>query len=416
MSKKQKHISFKRLASATLAAAVLIAQFVPIGIARAYTGIGDANLTHRSLTLAAGSTGDSATETSAIVNHTFSFTTASGYDVAAVRVMYCTTAAPADITADFASNCTVPTGLSTQTGSPATALANNGGQISGLTFASTVNGVVNLTRSAAAATAGETHFTITNVTNPSSYGTFFARILIYSDAPGGTVEDSGTVAASTSRAVHVQGYMPESLVFCAGATVSRTAGVPDCTTVTTGTVSFNQLFSPQDTAYTTSQMAASTNATYGYVITVNGTTPTNGSVFLDTMGSGTTPADPAHGISQFGLNVVHNTGRLQPGNTTYYASAANPAGFGYNIDEEIAGSSNGTSTRGEAANGYDEQDKYIYDDGATVAGSGYNGTHFQTPGPSDAQIYTVSYIANVTGNQPAGTYATDLTYICTPTF
>jgi hypothetical protein len=163
-------------------------------------------------------------------------------------------------------------------------------------------------------------------------------------------------------------------------------------------------------------MAASTNATYGYAITVNGTAPTNGSVFLTDMGSGTTPADPAHGISQFGMNVVANTGRLQPGNTIYYASAADPAGFGYNIDGQIAGSSNGTTTRGEAADGYDEQDKYLFDDGDQVADSGYDGTAFQVPGPSDAQIYTVSYIANVTGNQPAGTYATDLTYICTPTF
>ena len=32
------------------------------------------------------------------------------------------------------------------------------------------------------------------------------------------------------------------------------------------------------------------------------------------------------------------------------------------------------------------------------------------------QIFTVAYMANVSGSQPAGTYATTLTYVCTATF
>lgn len=37
-------------------------------------------------------------------------------------------------------------------------------------------------------------------------------------------------------------------------------------------------------------------------------------------------------------------------------------------------------------------------------------------GTGSGQIFTVSYIVNVPGSQPAGNYTTTLTYICTPTF
>ena len=64
---------------------------------------------------------------------------------------------------------------------------------------------------------------------------------------------------------------------------------------------------------------------------------------------------------------------------------------------------------------YNTVDSFSFNSGATVANS-ENGNAPGVGSPTNAQIFTVSYIVNVPGNQPAGTYSTTLTYICTPTF
>jgi hypothetical protein len=81
------------------------------------------------------------------------------------------------------------------------------------------------------------------------------------------------------------------------------------------------------------------------------------------------------------------------------------------VGTEVTPASNGTSLRGQAAAGYNTVDSFKFTTNDTVADSGSGGL-----GGTDAQIYTVSYIVNVSGGQAAGTYTTTLTYICTPTF
>jgi hypothetical protein len=192
--------------------------------------------------------------------------------------------------------------------------------------------------------------------------------------------------------------MPESLVFCTGETILTTGGVPDCATATDGIISFNQLFSPTDTATAKSQMAASTNAGSGYAITVNGSTLTSGSNTVAPIGA-TGPG--VRGISQFGLNLKANT-----------TATSTPA-----VGGEISVASNGTNYRGRAVTEYGTIDNFKFLSGDAVAQSNADGLGgVGSLGGSDAQIYTASYIVNVPGSQPAGTYTTTLTYICTPTF
>jgi hypothetical protein len=223
--------------------------------------------------------------------------------------------------------------------------------------------------------------------------TFFVRISTYAtiDATGGST-DAGAVTASTADPIILSGTMPESLVFCTGATVTTTLGVPDCSTATSGAISFNQLFSPTDTASASSQMAASTNAGSGYAITVNGPTLTSGANTVTAMASATTGV---RGISQFGINLKLNTTA-----TTTVA-----------VGGEVAPVSNGTNYKAQAETGYNTVDTFRFVPGDVVADSGNGGL-----GATDAQIYTASYIVNVPGSQAAGTYTTTLTYICTPTF
>jgi hypothetical protein len=139
-------------------------------------------------------------------------------------------------------------------------------------------------------------------------------------------------------------------------------------------------------------MAASTNAGSGYAVTVNGSTLASGSNTIAAMGSSTAGV---RGTGQFGLNLKANT-----------TTTSTPA-----VGTEVAPAANGTNYKGQATLGYNSIDNFKFLTGDTVADSANGGA-----GGTDAQIFTVAYIVNVSGSQPAGTYTTTLTYICTPTF
>lgn len=373
-----------RALSVVVLAVTLVAQVFPA------SNVYATQITDRSLTLQAGAT-DGGAKPGGVVTHAFKFKIPSGATIGSIRFEYCTIAA---------GTCTTPTGLVTTSG--ATTLSHEAAISNGWTLDKTTNGKPFIHKPAAAiGAATDVEFSLSNITNPTSITnpptvpnqTFFVRISTYaSEDATGTAIDSGTVAASTNTDIILSGAMPESLVFCTGATISLTVGVPDCNTATSGAIEFNQLFSPTDTATATSQMSASTNAGAGYTITVNGTTLMSGTNSISPMATMTTGA---HGVSQFGMNLKLNT----------IVTSTVPVGL------EVAVPSNGTNYRAQALTGYDTVDNFKYASNDPVANSGN-----ATLGGSDAQIMTVSYIVNVPGSQPAGTYTTTLTYICTPTF
>lgn len=362
-------------------------------------------ITNRKLTLEPGAT-DGGSKPSGNVNHLFSFTLHDITDnLGSIVFQYCTTAAAVS----GGTGCVAPTGIDT---SGVTSGAQNGA--TGFTMtaaqgsqgyddaADNVYNTVILSRSPAALGGGspvDVSYELDGIINPSTINqTFYVRIWTFSTSTPGTLDsassnDAGTVAAATVNPIVLNGTMPESLVFCTGSTVGKAGGVPDCTNTGDGNISFNQLFDPTSTAHATSQMAASTNAGSGYAITVNGATLTSGSNTIDAMGS--TAAASTVGISQFGLNLVKN---------------AAFCGATCDLGADIDATSNGTNLNGEALTNFNTPASFAFTAGSanTVADS--------TSKATDSQIYTVSYIVNVPGSQPAGTYVTTLTYICTPTF
>lgn len=407
----------QRIASATTAVALLAGISLQVLPGRAFAAT---QITNRSLLLESGTVStrgngifDGGSEPAGHVKHLFTFSLHDGTDqVGSMTFQYCTTAAPVP----NGLNCTAPGGINV---SGATQTADTGA--SGFTTLSTSNATDNATTSpeinkitigrSSAATltlSGGSLVTtkeFSNIINPTSAMTFFVRIATYTSLNGtGAPLETGTVAAATSTQIDLSGTMPESLVFCAGAKISLTNSVPDCSTVTTGAVAFDRLFSPTDTALATSQMAASTNAGQGYAIAVHGPTLTSGS---NTIAAMATTDTSKHGISQFGMNLVLNAG-------TEYANAPNFTNM-VAVNEpngaNIAPTSNGTNYRGNPKTAYATAGSFTYIDGDVVADSS-NGSL----GGTDAQIYTNSYIVNVPGSQPAGTYSSTLTYICTPTF
>ncbi len=338
-----------------------------------------AQITARSLALVAGAS-DGGSKPGGVVNHLFTFTLPSNTTIGSIQFLYCTAAS---------GTCVTPTGLVTTT-----ATLNSQSGATGFTMVNTTNGAPYITRTASVGTGAVT-YQLNTITNPTTTNqTFFTRISTFATttATGGAT-DTGTVAASTATQIILTGVMPESLIFCTGAVVLTTVGVPDCTTATAGAISFNQLFSPTDTATATSQMAASTNANNGYNITLTGPTLTSGS---NTIAPMTTAGAGVRSTSQFGLNFKLNT--------TATSTVA--------VGAEVAPVANGTSLKGQPAANYNTADTFKFTTaGDSVANSANGGA-----GPTNAQIYTASYIVNVAGSQPAGTYVSTLTYICTATF
>ncbi len=375
--KKQIGIYSRLLTVLALVAASLVQ-------AISFSPVGASQITDRSLQLIQGAdAANGGSIAGALVKHQFTFTLPTAGTVGSIKFEYCTLAA---------GTCTLPTGLVT---TAATLGDESLSAVQGFSIDNTTNGAPYLTRTASAITASDVAILrLDSITNPTAVNqTFFVRISTFAstDTTGGAT-DTGTVAASTADPIVLSGTMPESLVFCTGATVSTTALVPDCSTATSGAISFNQLFSPTDTATATSQMAASTNAGFGYAITVNGPTLTSGS---NTVAPMSTAVAGVKGIGQFGINLKANT------------VATSTIAIGTEIDPV----SNGTNYRGQALVDYNAADTFKFASGDSVADSSNGGA-----GGTDAQIYTASYIVNVPGSQPAGTYTTTLTYICTPKF
>lgn len=346
-----------------------------------------AQITVRSLTLQAGTT-DGGSKAGGVVNHFFEFTlpNSGGGNIGSIKFLYCTTAA---------GGCTTPTGLVTTS-----AVMGTQSGATGFSLTNTTNGAPFITRTAASVAAGTAvSYQLQTITNPTTNNaSFYVRITSYTGTDGATGPvDTGTVAASTAEPIVLSGVMPESLIFCTGATVNV-----NCNSTTSGVIAFDRLFSPTDTAVATSQMAASTNAERGYNITVNGPTLTSGANTIPGMSS---QAAPARGTSQWGLNLRANS-----------TTVSTPA-FG----AEVSPSSNGNTHKAQANTGYQTADQFKFVTGDSVANSASAspatlGTVYTTPGPTNSQVYTASYIVNVSGIQPPGTYTTTLTYICTALF
>ena len=404
-----------------------------------------AQITERKLTLEADTVGGSAPNLAAPdrVKHNFSLTVPDGSTLGSIRFQYCTTAANSVANP----TCVAPAGLDTTSST----LTNQSGATGFITMTDVAANEFWIARGAPSVitdnhpTQSATIMTyqFSGVIPPTATNTtFYVRMTTYQAIDGTTNPvDAGVVAASTATPIEITGTMPESLVFCTGRTVPVVASttVPNCAGATAGTIGFDKLFSPTDTAAATSQMAASTNATFGYVITVNGSTLTSGSNTITGMvGGAGAPVASTRGIAQFGLNLVANTTTVASGfgaNALDVSPDPNscqttPANAGcaawlatdnYADTGNIAVASNGTGFRGQPLLGYRTVDQFRFQSGDAVANSLEDDADPSTLGNSaqggtDGQIYTVSYIANVPGNLPAGTYTTTLTYICTPTF
>lgn len=303
-----------------------------------------------------------------------------GFKVAATTTVIQSFEAKACTTASGA--CTTPTGfVNTASLNQPTGM----GSTTGWTAVTTTAGALRITNATNATnpTAGGSTAFFTNVTNPSSVGTFFLRYSTFSDAAWTTTIDSGTTAASIVNAITVTATVDETLTFC----VYNTGGA--CADTSTTPVALGTL-SIASTKTGTSKMDAATNASGGLSITYYGDTLKTGTgSSIAAIGSTATASNI--GTSQFGINLAANT-------TPAVGSA--PSG----------GSVTATSPY-DGTGGNANKFAYLVSTATTpqpIASSSNL--------PTNSTTLTVSYIANIAGAQAAGSYSTIVTYICAATF
>lgn len=287
--------------------------------------------------------------------------------VKSAEIKFCTTVSGA---------CTTPAGF-LSTGSTLASQPTGLGAASGWTVnAATAGSLRILNASNATASSGAVSIVWNGVHNPTATNTtFYGVITTYSDAAWTTAIDTGTVALSTSAQIQVALTVGEALTFCAGTSITG----QNCGTIAGSQVNLGSA-STSVTATGTSVMAASTNGNTGYSITVNGATLTSGSNTITALASG---GASSTGAKQFGLNVA-------AANTTPAVGAA----------------ITGTGT-GIAGTNYGTNNNFRFLTGETVA---------TASGPTNANTFTVGYIANIDGLTPAGAYTSNLTYIATSNF
>lgn len=173
----------------------------------------------------------------------------------------------------------------------------------------------------------------------------------------------------------------------------QTTGDPALTfIVNTSSAAFGN-FSPGSTTTSTATFAVINYTSYGYIVQVFGSAPTNGAHSITSLSS---TASPNTGVEQFGINLVANT---------------LPTSFGSN-PAQIPDSSfgNGTVHSSSCASitpGYDTVNQFKYVSGDTIAAA------CKTSGETD---YTISYIVDVSDVTPAGQYTSGQTLLCTATY
>ncbi len=136
------------------------------------------------------------------------------------------------------------------------------------------------------------------------------------------------------------------------------------------------------TATATSTFSVRNYTSYGYVVQIYGSVPTNGTHTIDALA---TSAPSQTGVNQFGLNLVANT---------------LPTSVGANPD-------NGDFGFGLAESNYDVANEYRFVSGDIIASA---------PKSSGETTYTISYILNVEPLTPGGQYNTDQTVIVIGTY
>lgn len=270
------------------------------------------------------------------------------------EVSFTTVQAAQSIVIDFCSGsdtpiiggaCTGPTGFSAASGS----LSGSGmGAWTPTWAASTVK-----LAGGSSIGAGAQTFTLGNITNQSTNGTFYARVTTYSDATwGGTTtayvdpttpgdfKDFGGFALSTNTIINISAKVQEQLIFC----VSRSAPGNGCSGLDAPDLELghgtNKILDSTAVDTDTAHFQVSTNASANVVVRMKGTVLTSGSNTIPASPAGTnSPFAIAAGTADFGMRVSS-----AGANTTIDSNYGHASNYGYDV---TTATNNATSGYGD---------------------------------------------------------------------
>lgn len=298
-------------------------------------------------------------ETSAQTRYEIGFSLTSSYTVGSIKLQFCANG-PIRNTV-----CAVPVGFDV---SGASIVSQTGATGFTVSPDSTPN-VLILSRTPAVAAAGPVRINLENVQNPSSNSPFYGRLETFSseDASGSGI-DYGGLAMSLSNTLSVSTTVPPYLLFCVATSIPDY----DCTTASGNYADFGEL-SAANTKSAQTQFLLATNAANGYSVYVSGPTMSSG---LSAIPNVTSPDVSRPGTSQFGLNLVANT----------------TPNIGHNVTGPGVGA---------VSPDYGIANRFQYLPGDQVS---------YAPTTTDFRRFTVSYIVNISKNQPPGIYVSTLTF------
>ena len=338
---------------------VLLVMAVPFALLVSILPASAAQMQNRSVVI-------SSAEPSASVRNDFLFDIESIASIASVSFEYCSNSPLLNIA------CIPPAGLDVSGSTLANQTGNTGFTINGVT---TTNKLV-ISRSSAPAATITSSYRFSGIINPSTPNqTVYVRVTTHasSDATDPYI-DEGSVAFSTAiTGFGVGAFVPPRLTFCVALVVA-----PDCSTVGTVLADFGEL-SASRTATATNQFAVATNDFSGYNVFFDGSTIAAGNSIVNPL---TSQAASSVGTSQFGFNLRSNS---------------SPS-VGANV------SGNGS---GQAVGNYNIPNRFVFGKGDLIARSTLS---------SDFNRFTASFIVNVPDDQPAGVYATTVTYSAVVSF
>jgi hypothetical protein len=220
-------------------------------------------------------------------------------------------------------------------------------------------------------------YTFENIVNPTDESEAFSiRLRSHgsTDATGPQI-DFGSVRGQVGEGVIIQTQVPPHLTFCVAQQVSDNCAETNETYFT----DMGNL-DEGDTLMARSQMAVGTNASAGFVITVNGTSLTAGTNVIDPSES-PTPNTP--GKNQFGINLVENN------------------------ELNLGSDPEGPWTNAQPSPNYSVPNQFTFNSGDVIASS---------PNVSLMRKFTVSYIVNASPSLRAGLYTTTINYIASGRF
>lgn len=250
------------------------------------------------------------------------------------------------------------------------------------------------------AATGTVSFTLTNITNPSGTGAFYARIYDYTANPDdysspslpGTVADFGGIALSTANVVNVTARVQEELTFCVSGTAFSGNACAGMTTpdITIGHGSPTLILDSTAVDTTPAYIQTSTNAQAGVAIRMKNSNScaglsADGGVTCGIPPAGASPTTFTAGTADYGMDIATSTGGL--GTVTPTAPY---------------------STAGQYA-----MDNTSAPDNVTTT---YGSQIASCPGAVSNTDNTMTFAATASNTTPAGIYTAGMTLIATGTF